>query len=225
MSKIDVIIPVYNGEDFIEEAIKSIQQQSFADFRIIVVDDGSTDNSAKKVKEMLKSDSRIILLQPGKIGLANALNFGLDNAEAPYIAFLDADDLWEKSKLEKQMKVFEKQNDISVCFTKFTEFESFKNTSENHKFKARKEPINGLVKITFLGKREVFKKYGNFNPKIELGDFVSWFSNLINAGCKYFVIPEVLVFRRIHDNNMTAKLDRKGYLDMIKAHLDAKKKK
>lgn len=224
MGKIDIIIPVYNGEDFISEAIESILKQTYSEYKIIVVDDGSTDNSAEKVKEIQNTDSRIHLFQPGRLGLAKALNYGLEQSKAPFIAFLDADDLWESTKLEKQMEVLEKRKDISICFTKIKEFETFFQIEQKQQFAARKESMNGLVKTTFLGRREVFKKYGKFNPDIELGDFILWFSPLIHDGCRYEVIPEVLAYRRVHENNMTSKANRNDFLKILKAHLDLKKK-
>ena len=223
MTKVDVIIPVYNYEKFIGDAIDSILQQTVKEVNVIVVNDGSTDNTVQCVRKIQAMDSRVLLLEQENRGISAALNTGLEYSKAPFIAFLDADDLWEKTKLEIQLDFLENNNDIMFCFTQIKEFESFEPTVNNPKFNARKEPINGLTKLTFLGKREIFEKYGNFKAGKKIGDFIQWFSPLINDGCKYKVIPEVLAYRRVHDNNLTRKIDKKDYLKLIKAHMDAKR--
>jgi len=224
MNSVDVIIPVYNYEKFIGEAINSILKQTWKDLKIIVVDDGSTDATAERVKEIQKSDVRVVLFQPGKVGIPAALNLALEKSTAPYIAFLDADDLWEKTKLEKQIVFLKINREVMICFTQIKEFETFDDSTQKQNFRARKEVMNGLVRDTFLGKRELFEKYGKFDVEKNSGEFILWFSPLIHDNCKYKILPEVLAYRRIHDNNLTRSINPKDYLKVIKAHLDAKKR-
>jgi len=223
MNEVDIIVPVYNCEKFICEAINSILLQTWKDFQIIVVDDGSTDRSAALVKEMQQTDKRIKLIQPGKQGLSATLNTGIRNSKAAFVAFLDADDLWEQTKLEKQMKILLEQEKISACFTQIKEFETFENPDEVQTYRARDKALNGVAKLSFVGRRSLFEQFGLFADKTTTGDFVQWFSPIINAGSKYIIIPEVLAYRRIHDDNFTRNIKPTDYLRIIKAHLDAKK--
>lgn len=99
-----VIIPLYNKEKYIEKTIQSVLDQNFRDFEIVVVNDGSTDNSAVIVARM--HDPRIRLITKENAGVAAARNTGIRSAEGKYICFLDADDLWEKDFLETVYSLF-----------------------------------------------------------------------------------------------------------------------
>lgn len=103
---IDVVIPLYNMEGFIEAAIKSVQEQTLSPNNIIVVDDGSTDNGPALVSELAQHDSRIIILSGPNQGLSAARNKGIAASRATHIAFLDSDDLWLPKKLEHQTVCF-----------------------------------------------------------------------------------------------------------------------
>ena len=102
MDSIDVVIPLYNCTSYIEHAIYSVQRQVMAVDKIIVVNDGSTDDGALKVTKMAQNDKRIILLNGTNQGLSAARNKGITASEAEFIAFLDADDMWDPQKINKQ---------------------------------------------------------------------------------------------------------------------------
>ncbi len=102
MSKlISVIIAAYNVEQYIQAALRSVQSQTWQEWEAIVVDDGSSDKTADKIKELLASDKRIRLIQQKNAGVSNAHNTGLQEAKGTYIAFLDGDDEWKPDLLEK----------------------------------------------------------------------------------------------------------------------------
>jgi len=223
--KIDVILPVYNCEKFIGEAIQSVLDQTFQSLNLIIINDGSTDCSEEIINKYKETDSRIILIKQKNRGQIPSLNKGLELSKSEYIAFIDADDLWEKTKLEKQYKSLSKTADIAVCFTLVREFDSLKNHDIKHSASARKNDMKGLSKICFLGAKSLFDTYGKFNNEEKLGEFILWFGKLINDNVKYEVLNEVLAFRRIHSNNMTQKINRLDYLKIIKRHIDTKSNK
>jgi len=103
MKDIDVVIPLFNCTKFIEDAIRSAQNQIWAVNKIIVVNDGSTDDGPSKVARMSESDDRIVLLSGPNQGLSAARNKGIRASTAEFVAFLDADDLWEPDKIKKQL--------------------------------------------------------------------------------------------------------------------------
>ena len=105
-SKIDVVIPVYNGQDFIIQAIKSIENQTYQPNKILIVDDGSTDDTAKLILSH-QSSIPIQCIQKENGGLSSARNKGILSSTSQYIAFLDADDVWYPNKLQEQIKIFE----------------------------------------------------------------------------------------------------------------------
>lgn len=115
---VSIITPCYNGSRYITETIESVINQTYAKWEMIVIDDGSKDNSADIVREYSQKDNRIMLIQQKNAGSAAARNNGICRAEGQYIALLDADDLWEPGFLEKQIK-FMKEKDAVCVFCSY----------------------------------------------------------------------------------------------------------
>jgi len=116
---VSVITPVFNGEAFVAESIKSVLTQSYSDFELIVVDDGSTDDSCEIVRSYHDNDPRITLISnKNKKGPAGARNTGIRRARGRFIAFLDCDDIWYQSKLSKQLE-FMHNNSAALTFTSY----------------------------------------------------------------------------------------------------------
>lgn len=114
---ISIIVPVYNAEKFLIDTIKTVEEQTYKNWELIFVNDYSKDNSIQIIEEKIKENHRIKLINlKQNSGAAIARNTGIGIAKGKYIAFLDADDLWEKEKLEKQISFMEKEN-CSFCFT------------------------------------------------------------------------------------------------------------
>jgi len=113
---ISVVMTVYNGERFLAESIKSVLNQTFQDFELIIVNDGSTDKTEEIIKDFMKKDKRIVYIRSGKNkgyeNLHNIMNIGLKSARGKYIARLDADDICYKNRLEIQHKYLQKHPKI-----------------------------------------------------------------------------------------------------------------
>lgn len=113
MSKVSVIIPTFNSAHLVGQAIKSVLEQTYSDFELIVVDDGSKD----KTGEVLASfGDRIRVITQENKGVAVARNVGIENATGEYIAFLDADDVWLPSKLDLQVKLLQQNPEVSIIY-------------------------------------------------------------------------------------------------------------
>jgi glycosyltransferase involved in cell wall biosynthesis len=121
MAAADVIIPLYNKQATVERAIRSVQSQTFTDWRLIVVDDGSTDGGAEIVRRIQKEDKRIELIVQANAGPGAARNAGIRAATAPYVAFLDADDQWYSWHLETAMAAIQKNN-VAMVGTMYYEW-------------------------------------------------------------------------------------------------------
>jgi glycosyltransferase involved in cell wall biosynthesis len=115
MIKVSVVIPAYNVSAYIEDAIDSVLAQSFTDFEVVVVDDGSTDDTASIVKRY--DDWRVRLVSQQNRGLAGARNTGIRVAEGEYVAFLDADDLWHPEKLKEHVLHLDQNPEIGVSYS------------------------------------------------------------------------------------------------------------
>ena len=120
MEKVDIIMAVYNCEKYIKEAIISVKKQSYTNWNLIIIDDKSTDKTLDIIKDTIievKQKVKIIKLKEHK-GVAKARNIGIEESKSQYIAFLDADDIWDKEKLKKQIQ-FMKTNSYNFTYTRF----------------------------------------------------------------------------------------------------------
>ena len=112
---ISIIIPTYNNEKFISEAIQSVLKQTFKNFELIIVNNGSKDNTLKLIRELANLDKRIKILNLRKnIGMANALNKGINYCKADYVARMDGDDVMYKNRIEEQVKYINKHKNVVV---------------------------------------------------------------------------------------------------------------
>lgn len=123
---VSIITPCYNGEKYISETIDSVIAQSYSNWEMIIVDDGSKDNSAEIIKNYMSKEPRIKLIQQANGGSSVARNNGIRNAEGQYMALLDADDLWNSDFLEKQIKLMNESNCVCV-------YSSYKLIDKNSK--------------------------------------------------------------------------------------------
>lgn len=115
MTKISIIIPIYNGEQYLESCIKSVLNQTLEDLEIICVDDGSTDGSAQVIAHLMSKESRIRLLHQKNRGAGAARNLAIENAEGRYVAFLDADDSYLDRNALEQMVALCEENHVPAC--------------------------------------------------------------------------------------------------------------
>jgi teichuronic acid biosynthesis glycosyltransferase TuaG len=113
---VSIILPVYNGERFIAAAIESVRQQSLADWELLIVDDGSTDGTAALVQAQA-ADPRLTIIQQPNQGPAPARNRAIARATAPYVAFLDADDVWFPGYLEAVTTTLASHPEAVLAFT------------------------------------------------------------------------------------------------------------
>ncbi|MFN3499107.1 MAG: glycosyltransferase family 2 protein, partial [Pannonibacter indicus] len=105
---IDVVIPVFNGEAYVEATVRSALEQTVSPRRVIVVDDGSTDGTPDILTRLANADARVLYVPRSNAGVSAARNAGIAASSAPFIAFLDADDIWLPEKLEQQIQAFER---------------------------------------------------------------------------------------------------------------------
>lgn len=220
---IDVIVAVYNGENFIANAVESVLQQTWQNVNLIVVDDGSTDGTANALQQLKSRHTGFTVISRPHLGVSAALNAGLAASTAAYIALLDADDLWHKTKLEKQMHAMQQQG-ADICFTYMAEFETAVPGEDKNIYPTRQQPFKGYAKTAMLTHKSNFEKYGIFNEGTAIGDFIEWYSRLVRDGKPFLMLEEVLAYRRVHSSNTTRNLNKNAYLEVLKRHLNEKRK-
>jgi glycosyltransferase involved in cell wall biosynthesis len=191
MPLISIIIPLYNKERFIKETLDSVFNQTFLDYELIIINDGSTDKSCEIVKSICKNKKNIILISQENQGLSSTRNKGIRLAKGEIIALLDADDLWNKNYLKEIHKLYNDFPEASLYGTDYIEklsstieLEPSKNISGKLKnstfliedfFRASLfQPI--VNPSCFCFKKEVFKTV-KFNESINFGEDVDYFIN------------------------------------------------
>jgi len=199
---VSCIVPVFNGERYLAEALDSILAQTYPNIEIIAVDDGSTDDTPHVLNRF---EGKITRLTQSNAGPAGARNSGLHASKGDLIAFLDADDLWHPDKIRLQMQYLAERPELEVCFTLVRNFWAPELLHEKERLEKE-----GLVKLihpfsvcSFLGRRSVFEKVGEFRTELVLGEDSDWFARMRDAGTANDVLPEKLVRRRLHEKNLT----------------------
>ena len=222
---ISCIVPVYNGEKYLAEALDSIWGQSYRPIEVIVADDGSTDQTAAVVKQYCHEVR--YLFQPNA-GPAAARNLGLGAANGEFIAFLDADDLWDPEKLARQIARFEARPELDYCVAHAQNFWGSELREEalrlsNHRIA---KPLPAYSTPTLLARRKLFDRVGHFNPALTHGDGTEWFLRAAECGAVSELLPDVLLYRRLHKENrsrLRARQSREQFLQIVKASLDRRR--
>ena len=224
MTTVSCIIPVFNGERFIGEAIASVRAQEGNRVQLIVVDDGSTDSTREVVKAI---DSEVLLLTQPNAGACAARNHGMRFAKGDFIAFLDADDRWLPSKITQQLSRFSAEPRTGVVLTRVGLFwEEGLETEEDIYRRTRRDESAGLAGSSMLVRRSAFDAVGEFRDDLRHFCIVDWFERAKNEGVEVAEISTVLVERRMHSNN-SSRLERKSsngeMLQLIKSSLDRRR--
>lgn len=220
---VDVVIPAFNAERYIDQTLESIALQGSLVHSIIVVNDGSTDQTALKVEAFTKQHPHLTvkLINQANAGLANARNTGIQNVTAPYIALLDADDIWLKNKLDLQLEIFNSSLDprLGVVYTGYELIDENSSTISNEKGiikpQARGDVRSKLLTGNFISgsgssvliQSEVFKEVGLFDEGLRASeDWDMWLRIAQQFHFDYVDTPLVQI--RVHQNNMQKDFSR-----------------
>ena len=195
MPKFSVVISVYNKEQYIAATLQSVLDQTFQDFEIVILNDGSTDDSEKEILRF--KDSRIRYFSEKNQGAAAGRNFVIKKATGEFIALLDADDWWDKHYLTKQSELIIAHPNESVFATALTVFENSKYRSSDYSIEVEDKDIaildyfeasmleSILHSSSFMVKKDVFDVVGYYNPKIKSGQDTDLY---VRLGLKYKVV-------------------------------------
>ncbi len=211
MLTVSVIVPTYNTIAYLPAAIESILKQTFEEFEILLVNDGSTDHTAQWAKTL--TDPRIRYIEQNNQGLSAARNTGLALAQGRYIALLDADDLWESTKLEKQVALLDANPDIGMVHS-WVWFMDGQGRSTGRIWKTQAEGMalsrllhrNDVAVLSVLVRRECFDKVGGFDPTLRsLEDWDLWLRLVVEHSIA--VIKEPLAYYRQLPGSMSRNCD------------------
>ena len=224
---VSVVIPMYNVDKYIEQSINSVLKQTYHHFELILVDDGSTDNTLHRVNEF--DDPRIRVINQANRGLSGARNTGIDAARGGYVALLDADDYWAPTKLAKHIKHLNANPKvgISYCPSLFIseegdllgvgQFPKLKNISKQHVF--CRNPIgNGsspvirrslLSEVAFFGvKRDKYRRMYFDESLKQSEDIELWTRIAVNTAWVFEGIKSPLTYYRVNNSGLSADTDK-----------------
>ncbi len=215
---VSIIMPAYNAEDYIKASILSVIDQTYKNWELIVVDDGSTDNTAAIVQSIQVKYNKIIYLYQDNGKQAKARNYGIKKSSGVLLAFLDSDDLWLPEKLEKSLGFFD-NNAYDLLFTEsYATSDTLINLEEIHYQKmgvrsgqysgdlALKQFIerNRVPTLTVLVKKDKVIEVGSFDEKcVPAEDYDLWI-RLLKKGSKFIAIDEAMSIYRLQQNSSTA---------------------
>ncbi len=222
---ISIIIPVFNTERYIEAAIQSIYDQKYTPMEIIVVDDGSTDNSGDIVRNY--PDIIIHKFRNNK-GAAAARNKGIRMATGTLLAFLDADDIWAHNKLSLQCHAIKSNPKLDMIFGMTEQFISpeLETDPNNRRLREELKEMPGYLMGSMLIKKESFLHVGFLNENLQLAEFIDWFERAREMGLKHKMLSDIVLQRRIHSTNqgITKRNHQKDYIKVLKAALERRRR-
>ena len=221
-ARVSVVVPVFDGEAYLGDALASVSHQSHTAYEVIVVDDGSTDSS-RAIAERFPAPVRIVS-QPHR-GAAAARNAGAAAASGDCLAFLDADDLWEPDKLERQLRALAAPDAPELVFGHVRQFGwvALETGAGMAGWEGEAQP--GRTPSAVLMRRSTFELVGPFDPSWEVGEFMDWLLRAQEAGLHETMLDAVVVRRRVHPGNVPSARPRdlRDHARILKSALDRRR--
>lgn len=203
---VSVVIPVFNGEGFLREAVQSVREavraldQQYSDVEIIIVNDGSTDGTETVAKNLPET---IRYLRQSNQGPAAARNRGIELAQGSLIAFADADDLWPEAKLKLQLPYVLEDPAIEIVMGRVQQVRLSKTVDGQTQAAEFAEPAFSVNLGSALIRKSVFERVGLFDETMRYSEDVDWFMRAREGGAAIITIEAVTLLYRQHEQNMT----------------------
>jgi glycosyltransferase involved in cell wall biosynthesis len=220
---VSVIIPCFNGGRFLREAVNSIKRQGYPSIEIIIVDDGSTDDSAAIAAEL---GAAVTYIFQENRGLPGARNTGLDHVRGELITFLDQDEVYSDDKIRLQVDLFEDDPGLEIVVGRMQKTQLSGHDKGQPVFTPYEEPAPALKMDCALIRREVFNKIGRFDESRNHCDDWDWFMRAREAGVRFKMHEEVVAEYRRHESNMTNNVEvgNRHTLQMLKNSLERRRR-
>ena len=210
---VSVVIPAYNGAAYVAASLASVLQQTYRDFEVVVVDDGSTDATAEIVSGFAADDRRVRLFSKANSGISETLNFGLARAEAPLIARLDADDVMLPRRLERQVQAMSGHPDLVICGSDFdcidgagrvlSEVKPAPHDRAEYDRMVGQQAALAFTHPTVMFRKAAALEAGGYIRRYEPVEDMMLFSLMLRAGGYAMIVPEVLNQYRMHGTSIS----------------------
>jgi glycosyltransferase involved in cell wall biosynthesis len=218
-----VVVPAHNAGPYLDDAIRSVLDQTPTPAEVVVVDDGSTDATAA-VAAAFGPPVRCVRRPRGGVGAA--LNSGVEQTSGALLSFLDADDLWLPEKLALQTEAIRADPTLDYVLGHVVQFRSPELTADEVAgIAVASELLPGISKGTLLIRRESFLRVGAFATEWKAGEFIDWYARAMDAGLKGRMLDEVVLRRRLHRSNtgVRERDSRSDYLRVLRLVLDRRR--
>ena len=220
---VSIVVPVYNGEKYLKKTIESILEQTYSNFELLLINDGSSDTSAKLIDALVATDKRIKGFSKENGGVANARNYGISLAKGELIAFCDQDDLWLTDKLEKQIPLFENPNVGLVYCGAVVEALLYGKTSKGSLANKQRGyvfdqlvQLNMLTCCTAVVRKKHLLKAGGFDDDLTLMGVDDWHLWLkMSLICEFDFVPEHLAVHVFHGDNYSSNDEKMHQAELV----------
>lgn len=207
-------MPCYNASAFLREAVDSVVSQTYADWELLIIDDGSTDNSKQIAKEYVAKDKRIQLIEQSNSGACRARNNGIEHAHGEYVKFLDADDILEHDCLSAQVQQIAMLQDYQIPFGDYYNIDKNRNILSSYLFNRQSELTQDAVNFFFnewrvlisspLHRAELLRKIGGFDEELLRGQESDLHLRLALADVEFIYFP--MITFRYRDHNAISRI-------------------
>lgn len=224
---ITVILPVYDGEKYISQAIESVLKQSYSDLELIIVNDGSTDKTENEIFKF--KDDRIKYVTQSNLGPSAARNKGMSIAKGKYFAFIDADDLYESTKIEEQVKILDNKKEICVVYNDYFEVDEYlthiRTVSPEYVSECRYDLLAMMLfrpviscPSSIMIRRDCYDRGLKYNCTYKHGDDYDFLINLLKYYNFYYIHKPLYIYRK-HNSNLTNQLEAqiKAEVEIVKS--------
>ncbi|MBE0610308.1 MAG: glycosyltransferase family 2 protein [Dehalococcoidia bacterium] len=211
--RVSVVIPAFNAEPYLAEAIQSVLDQGIPIIEVVVVDDGSTDGTPGIAAAF---GARVALIRQPNAGIGAARNAGVERSAGNLLAFLDADDVWPAGSLGSRIAVLDADPEADGVFGFVQEF---------HDGGDDLPPQSGALAGTLLIRREKYEVVGRFDENLTVGEFIDWMARAQEAGLRFRSVPDVVLRRRLHATNtgVVRRDARVEYTRVLRAALERRR--
>jgi len=222
--RISTIITCFNGAAFVADAIASIRRQAIPVAEIVVIDDGSTDDTAAVIASLAGDD--LFYHAQANQGLPGARNAGLEQSSGDLITFLDYDDVWTDNKLAIQVPLLQAQPELGMVVGYAQTMRLVKQLDGQTAFEPYDAPAPALSMNGAVIHREVFERVGRFDPEQKYCDDWDWYMRARELGVRIKIHEDVVHYYRRHEHNMTNNVEvgNQHTLMMLKKSLERRRK-
>lgn len=207
---VSVIIPAYNAAPYIRETVGSVLAQTYSNFELIIVNDGSKDNTLEVLRQIETEDERITVLTKDNSGVCDTRNLGYEKSKGEFHTFLDADDVWEPAFLEKCMELFQQQPEVGAVYSKVQHINEHSKKLDEYIEANTIASVNDVLEwkpgyVASMGctiyKRSIIDQVGLFDNRLSTAADQDFHLRIASI-TPIVALNEVLFYYRIHGNNM-----------------------